>query len=159
MAIPNKATDWAYLAGFFDGEGTVSVGAVTVPAGMQKANPLALGDGTRKQLRVRFTITNTYRPVLDTFAAAIGAGVFLHTRQRGNRRLVHVLVTQKMASVRAALRGMLPYLREKRERAELVLRYIESRKVGATRRPISEAEVKMYERARDLNRLGIKRSA
>jgi hypothetical protein len=158
MAIPNRATVWAYFAGFFDGEGTISIGNASRPAGHRKRNRLATPGG-RTQLYVRFSITNTYRPALEEFAALVGASVFLHTRQRGARRVVHVLVSQRMSAVKRALEGMLPYLREKRARAEIVLRYIESREVGATRRPINEQECALYERIRDLNKLGIKRSA
>lgn len=155
-------TAWAYFAGFFDGEGSIGIGANNKPAGGVRRirGPLDNGDGTRRQLALRLSITNTYRPVLEEFSRLLGmsGGIYIHERRRENRRQAFVLATNRMDVVRRAIVGMMPYLREKKERAELALRYIDSRRVGATRRPINADEIAIYERLRALNRPGIERS-
>lgn len=160
MAIPfidvETMAKWAYFAGFFDGEGYVGFTTLKAPASKKRVNRLINEDGTRRQILLRLGITNTDLAVLEelkTFVAA--GGVYVHERKRKKEwKLTYVFATAKQSVIAGLLRGMLPFLRIKKQRAELALKWIESRECGKTRRPISDSEFSIFLTMRVLNKRG-----
>jgi signal recognition particle subunit SEC65 len=99
-----------YLAGFFDGEGTVT--AYLSQEGRPKG----------RVVRIRLSIANTVRGPLDEFCAESGVGVVM-VRQKKNPR--HKPLYTWLVSAEAAesvFRQMRPFLKIKRAQADLAIR-------------------------------------
>lgn len=103
---------WAYVAGFFDGEGCLH----------------ALGDFEAGRQGFRVTISQTQKEVLDEIAdflnaAGVAAYVLRHKvkpKPDAKRRLKpawNIWITERN-SIRRFIDGVFPYLRVKRQRAE-----------------------------------------
>lgn len=94
-------TEWAYLAGLFDGEGTIAY------------------DGKRG--RVILILYNTNVEVIQWVCARFAGGIY--ERKVAYERYLRSYLWQSMGllNTQAVLRGMLPYLIIKRERALVAL--------------------------------------
>lgn len=129
-------TDAAWLAGFVDGEGCLSVCPPT--RGRPRPKP-------------SLAVTNTDRPVLDRVARMFKVNI----RARNTARLkptwaaTYDVVVQQSDVLTAACRRLLPYLTVKRPAAELVLEYL-TRAESLTLAQRLEYVV----RSRELNRRG-----
>ena len=102
-----KKDDLIYLAGIVDGEGCVSVSYGT-KAGHQ---------------RIRLTISNTDRNLIDWLTSRIGGCVSTyHNNNRGNRKVAY---HWQVYSDRAfkLLTELLPYIKLKKRQAELCLQF------------------------------------
>lgn len=108
-------TELAYLAGFFDGEGSIGIAG--------------------SSLCVR--ITNTYRPTLDRFQRAFGGVVDVHNAGDERTRLTWVWRCYG-DTAEAALLQLDPYLREKGAQAYLGLHF-RSLPKGKARERVREA--------------------
>jgi hypothetical protein len=108
-------TELSYLAGFFDGEGSIGIAGAS--------------------LCVR--ITNTYRPVLERFQSAFGGVVDVHNSGDERTRLTWVWRCYG-ETAEAALVKLEPYLREKGAQAYLGLHYRDLPK-GQARERVREA--------------------
>lgn len=109
--------DLAYLAGIIDGEGSVA---------MRR-------NGNKKQLwfTPALNIYNTDRDLIywcRDVLQALGAGVHVgqHTRAHG-RKVQYVLTIQRMESLLNVLPRIIPFLRQKKYRAELLLEFSQRR--------------------------------
>lgn len=91
-----------YLAGFFDGEGSIGVSGGS--------------------LSVR--VVNSYRPVLDRFATTFGGSVGLHNAGDEKSRMTWVWRAYGETGEKA-LRALLPHLVEKRAQAYMGLHFRE----------------------------------
>ena len=89
-----------YLAGFFDGEGSVGLAG----------NSLCI------------RVVNSYRPVLERFQEAFGGTVGVHRRGDEKARMTHVWRLYG-AGAAEALGELLPHLQEKRAQAYLGLHF------------------------------------
>lgn len=106
-------TDWAYLAGFYDGEGAMS---------------------TTRQVRnghsyfqVKFVITNTEFHLLASLQAQFGGVVYTHkTLAEAHHKRMHQWHMSAQADILPVLAGMLPYLRYKRKEVELAQEFFSS---------------------------------
>ena len=96
-----------YLAGFFDGEGSIFV----TPAG--------------GRYPVYVSISNTYKPVLDEFARRFGGKVILGRQKENYKQIYLWCITTNKAL--ACIRTLRPYLIEKAPQAWLALEYWEQR--------------------------------
>jgi hypothetical protein len=104
----SKKTDHAYLAGIFDGEGSISI-----HQHRRRGGDLHY---------VRFiSVTNTFLPVLNCFAKAYG-GTIREKSQPGKKCYEWNLRDKK--SVENFLLCVLPYLIVKRQRALLMLKLV-----------------------------------
>jgi hypothetical protein len=110
-----KPTDLAYLAGFFDGEGSIGI--------------------TGGSLSVR--VVNTYRPILERFQALFGGTIRMHRKGDDKARLTWCWVCYGETAA-SALKALLPLLVEKGSQAYLGLHYRELPK-GAARDRVVEA--------------------
>lgn len=120
----------AYAAGVFDGEGSVGLYKVTN------------GKSDKSYWSVKLAIVGTHRPMMEGLANHFGIGTFTTQKRQAVRRMPNGAetlgkqgwkwtVTSK-ADVSAVLREILPYLIEKREQAEAILRYCEGDLDGDT---------------------------
>lgn len=113
-------TDWAYLAGFFDGEGCISV-----QKSKSYRNPL----NPAKYYTVRLSTANTNKDVIDYLEKLWGQKLRVYTRKmsdpRGNRRPCYHLECDKKDAVITFLKGIYPYSIIKKRQIELALRLIE----------------------------------
>lgn len=101
-----------YLAGFFDGEGTVT--AYLSQEGRPKG----------RVVRIRLCIGNTVRGPLDEFCAESGVGVVM-TRDRARKNPRHKTFYTWLVSAEAAegvLRQIRPFLKIKRAQASLAIK-------------------------------------
>lgn len=110
----SRATDLAWLAGLFDGEGSVSVG-------WQKPSPSHLASHrTHGRWYFHLTITNTHMATIGRARKIVGFGRVHMKPSLGPRR--HPCATYQFDQKQAIdlLRLLLPYLVTKKEQAELI---------------------------------------
>jgi hypothetical protein len=124
--------DLAYFAGLFDGEGNITV---------------TIGRG--RILRVEISLVNTDKRVLRW------RRFFTHNTLRHNMGFNHnstayVLYTHNFKDAHALLCAILPYLKLKRRRAELMIKLCESR-MNRFRQPPSSRELRLIALIRSLN--------
>ena len=102
-----------YVAGLFDGEGYITINKWEVPG----------RDYIRYQLFVGVSMTD--KPIIEMLAAQFGGMCANYKKQKqpNHRRVFCWKVSSKSAV--PFLRQTIPYLRVKREQAELVLRFQE----------------------------------
>src|SRR3990167_11058591 len=115
MPIMSKLTA-AYLAGFVDGEGHISI------------YPYVRKDKGREDetyYKVNFKVANTDQKLIESFKASYGGWVY--TQNKSLRHASHkTLYTWSLDSKNAelVLQTIFPYLRVKRRQCELVLERI-----------------------------------
>lgn len=97
----------AYLAGFIDGEGCITI----------KCNGL-----------VRLSITNTVKPVLDGIRARLGYGSIGRRDNKSNKKHkpCYSLWVTDAVRIRGLLRELMPYLRVKTDAAVAAIRTIDA---------------------------------
>lgn len=135
-----------WMAGFFDGEGCVSIGRA-IRQGKRRHQ-------TNESYTLQMIVGQKERAPLEHFVAAFG-GVIYPFRRRGMEYYRWLVSSDKAA---AALVALLPYLQIKREVAEVGIRFQEqmsagNNKYGRTGYPehIKRARVVFYEQAKKLN--------
>lgn len=148
----------AWMAGIWDGEGTFGI----YP--------------TRKQYCGRLTLSNTCPIMINEIVKIFDSiGIRGHiwqetTSRKANHKKAYHITLNKLGDVKIATEMMLPYLVSKKARAEILLRFIESRleyKAIPKRDPKTgqilgivtqgfEKEKTFYEQLKELNQVGIK---
>jgi len=110
-----RDTDIAYLAGLFDGEGTITV-------------TLHKDRRTKKgyNLATTVSICNTCREVIELFDRLI-KGKVVTVPPKGNCRTIYRVEYRNKWDIIKFLKTLLPYLWLKRREAELMIRFCESR--------------------------------
>ena len=99
--------DWAYVAGVFDGEGTLVVGRHT-----RKGN-------RGLAFRAHMAIADTHVPLLQAVKAFVGGGKIIIQGRKGCYSL-----SFSTSEIRRILPQMLPHLIVKHEQAEVLLRFL-----------------------------------
>jgi hypothetical protein len=144
-----EATDWAYAAGFVDGEGCISVVRAFVP----KAD--------RFYYSVHTVVANRERSVLDWFQATWGGWVVDVRHRKGRARPSFTWRCPTGLSGKPFLSGVRPWLRLKGRQCENALAMIEL--LGQSRRTLGpyplppnllHEEEKLYWIQRELNHRG-----
>lgn len=103
-----KKTDLAYLAGFFDGEGTLFIEHLS----LKRSN----------SYRLRVSVGQTNRWILERYRMAFGGSVRLNRVEHGN----HKPLWQWQVSCKAAgefLKAIYPYLILKQSEAKVALEF------------------------------------
>ena len=105
--------DWAYVAGFIDADGSVGI----------ERRKRASGE---VGYSVKLYITNADRSTMDWLVSNLEGGVYLTNRHspKHHQTMWRWVVRGKKAG--PLLRELLPYLRLKKKRAELALRFVET---------------------------------
>ena len=101
-----KKDDLIYLAGIVDGEGCVSVTYKT-KAGHE---------------RIRLTISNTDRNLIDWLTSRVGGCVSTYHKVRGNRKVAYHWEVYSDKAFKL-LTELLPYIKLKKRQAELCLQF------------------------------------
>lgn len=130
------ATEFAYLAGLIDGEGTVAL----------HRHPQYKRD--RIQYRPRVLVVNTHRGVLEHLRTVFGGSITMQTK--GITDLYQWRVVG-MADVKRILDGCMPFLIIKRERAEHLLRFVQGRLECRRGAPYTAEDEAIYQCIRSLN--------
>jgi len=107
MAGESSEQDLAYIAGFFDGEGCVSI---------RRARPVRPNQNTRYSLLV--TIANTNLPILEFIAGVLGGVIHRCSWTTLRRRAMYHLYWCGY-DARKVLETIQPFLRIKKQEAEL----------------------------------------
>lgn len=146
------ATEWAYLAGIVDGEGTISI--VRVLKHGRKGQPHHI-------LQPILGVTNTNQELLTWLGQKIGTRVDSRSRPQviGENHLkrppaVCYQVQLWGYQVYHVLRPIQPYLVAKQQQARLVLGFLESRLTQSESRynpPYSLLELNLWQQVRGLN--------
>lgn len=143
------AVDWAYAAGFLDGEGHIQLVASS-PSNREVRIP---------QLRVR--LSNTNFEIIDWLAENFGSARTYVTTLTNPRAKPQKTVHWSGEKALVLLAGMLPYLKVKRPQAEIVLD-LGKQKAVVGRKPyqswpkeVVEVGNKAYAELKRLNKRGI----
>ena len=121
--------DVAYIAGFFDGEGCIRIKQAS-----QGGN----------SYYVWVAITNSNKEILDYIVGIFGGSVKKAEKTK-NKTIYHLLVASSEAT--DMLKTMLGFLKEKKEQAELAIKFHENKEKLT---PIEKKE--MYEKMRQLKK-------
>ena len=140
-------TDVAWLAGFFDGEGSIELAIARNTKGGQ----------IRVQLRCE--IANTHqesidhvRGLLDVYKIDSYKG--MRDRSKYNSKIAYRLIIAGYHNTTAFIRLLLPYLVTKKEHAELALSYVSTHKYMG---PISSEDLAIANRLRLINSRGLRK--
>jgi len=125
-------SDAAWLAGFVDGEGCIAVYPTS----------------GRNYLHPRISVANTFRGVLEEIQELLGFGGIRTKHQVGNDKESYAWQANAHADVYRCLKALIPYLRLKREQAELVCKFVEVHAMAGS------GEQEIYWRLKALNRKG-----
>lgn len=112
-----RKTDWAYLAGFFDGEGCITLAPTQVKGKWQKTFIL----------RVQLASTNEW--AIQAVKFACGGVVSIDRQRSGNHKLAYRWVISSNNAL-VFLGQILPYLKIKRPLAELAIKFQEHKTLG-----------------------------
>lgn len=157
------STTLAWLAGIWDGEGTFGI----------YRYPRVTGAFTYCG---RVTLSNTSIPMIDEIirileALDVTVGVYREEKQRkpNHKKAIHLTIN-RIDSVEKMCKAVLPYLVAKRDRADLLIRFLNSRLLytrkvgrdpqtgrvlGVIAQGYSEDDLKMFEEMRELNQVGL----
>lgn len=127
--MPNE-TDYAWAAGFLDGEGCLGV-------------YVGSGYGGCKTHVVRVSVSSTSREVVEHLQGIIGGSVTVKSHQREGWSQGYQLQISRAAAVVHALEMLMPYIVLKRPEAELVLQFCR----GITSKSSPKAKLTDEERA------------
>lgn len=154
--MPLPDTDIAYLAGFLDGEASITI---------------VMLNAKNFYVMPRLSVSNTDLAVLQWIHQAFPGGRLYTFRKQTNIRNVNARPIHRIdwttGAIEAILRQVLPYLRVKRRQAEMVLQLLAFRKAERqTRlvcRPRSAETLAHYRQfhadMKALNRRGVRHSA
>ena len=148
LSPPDKLTP-AYAAGFFDGEGCISI---------NKLKRRDISKGYHYTLKIQ--ATNNVREVIGRFAEAYGGHIGLKRPRAGeNRKLGYTWNVTSWGAI-AFLKEIFPFLIVKRQQAEIAFRFQDSmRHTGNRWRRAPDAEAHnredLYQQIRKLNERGI----
>lgn len=127
--------DAAYIAGFFDGEGSV----------------LLYNRPTNITLRVSFA--NTKRAILDWIRDTIGAGHIVTASRNNDKHATSYLLIVSSQSAASLLEQIAPYIHLKNEQAQLGIEFYQRLRVPRLKADKSW-QIKARDRLRDLNQRG-----
>ena len=141
-------TDLAWLAGFWDGEGTITIFEVHESNKKTKLTPSISVVNTNETQMARVI------EILDN----IGVNMHYHLRKNANKKAkdCYILQTRNMAQIERLLTLIHPYLAGKQHLATLVLHYVRSR-MGLPKRThngYTADEVELMLEVRRLNSRG-----
>jgi hypothetical protein len=132
-----RREDIAYMAGFIDGEGTIT---------------LNLGS-SGKWWSPYVGVINTDFNVMDFFAKIFGRRASLKKDKRLGRNDAYGVEITSLREVYEFLQIIYPYLRVKKEQAKLLLEYCKLR-LARFQQPLNAQEREIVEKIRELNRRG-----
>lgn len=106
----------AYIAGLFDGEGSIFIRIGTVKH----------KDKTYTHFIPQVSISMTHKGTMDYLVRELNVGIY-RPIQRGKWRTQYYLCVSKRKEIQSVLTVLLPYLRTKKEQAEMMLSFCDNR--------------------------------
>lgn len=139
----------AYLAGIIDGEGTI-----TINSSMQHKRKTI-------QYKPRVVVSNTEKSLLNWLQEEFGGSVTFYTSpKKATHRERYLWRVISLQHIKELLSGCLPFLIIKKEKAILLLQYIEIRLSSIEEKgrnaKYGDAEIEIYDKISRLNYLGSK---
>jgi hypothetical protein len=108
-------TDWSYLAAMFDGEGTFSIWS------HKGISSSGMGyDSTG----FRISVCNTNEGLMEWLVSTFGGVYYSHRRQKEHHKIAYDWRPKGRKNTENVLLGILPYLKIKREQAQISLEYV-----------------------------------
>lgn len=126
--------NYQYLAGFFDGEGSIFI-TKTKPAPPKN-----------EYHRLRASISQKNREILDEIKEFIGHGVVFSSQEKSRKSKMYILKIEEDQAL-AFLENLLPYLKLKQLRAKYAIQF---RRYKKTETLLSEKELRWREMHRQL---------
>ena len=125
--------EWAYLAGFFDGDGCVNI------ATRQQRK----GIGPQHYLQIIFSQCN--QPILEYWRERVNRGRVYRTAHpdNGHKQLYQWRMFDRDAEV--VLRAMLPHLHIKRKEAQIALKFQRTKREHSGRRGVAPVIIRLRE--------------
>jgi intein/homing endonuclease len=156
--MPNKQLDLAYLAGLWDGEGSI-----TVWHSIRKVSKRRKVGADRYIAAI--VLVNTNKPMIDNVERILNdMDIYptIYFRNRGiKNKDVYQLMSRNLTECETVLKAIYPYLIAKKQQAKLTLQFIESRKKillsskgWGHGTPYSEDEIKWSKEIQRLNKRG-----
>ena len=137
-------TELAYLAGFIDGEGTITLNYRR----------------DRDSFQPLISITNTDKMIIEWLANIFSGGgiteynsTHTHSFKYENRKTLYVYQLGRQSEIVKLLESILPYLKVKKKRAELLLIYCKEHVPYSGEKRAVDKEI--YEDIKELNRRGL----
>jgi hypothetical protein len=127
-----------YIAGIVDGEGNVGV--------LHAHGP--------QWISARVQITNTDERLIKWLQEKLGGVARVIHRQTSKHKTVYALMIEDMRDVKYFLNTIKSYLIVKKEQAEILLKFVDSRIKGWRNKPYSKEEMEMWKKLGELNRRG-----
>jgi len=131
----------AYLAGIFDGEGSVYINKTSSP------HSLKLWERKTPNYALNCGVTNSYRGVLEIFQKLFGGSIY----DRKSHQVYDYRIDRIMA--KEMLKNLLPYLVIKKEQARIAIEFQET--LFATSKEVSEEKLEyrdsVYFKIKSLN--------
>jgi hypothetical protein len=127
-----------YIAGILDGEGNVGV--------LHAHGP--------QWISARVQITNTDERLIKWLQEKLGGVTRVTNRQTSKQKTAYALIIEDMRDVKYFLNTIKSYLIVKKEQAELLLKFVDSRIKGWRNKSYSKEEMEMWKKLGELNRRG-----
>ena len=146
-----KETDWAWLAGFIDGEGHIAI-----------RRGYAENTNTTRRTRTsdswtwysaRVSVHNTDIPSMEKASAMMDGTLVKRKLQASNLREMYTVEITARSKVQALLRKIVPYMVTKRQMAQLLLDFADLPRGSG---PLKQ---EMYERSVILSQAGGRKAA
>ena len=139
-------TEKAWLAGFVDGEGTISLNK------RERVYSHVYNLSSRISLVPKFQISNTDKKILLDIQRTLGFGsVTIVRRKRPNVRTGWIFSSQTRNDILYILELIYPYLKLKKKHAELLILYLKEHIFKAY---VTDIEMEIYYDLKELNRKG-----
>lgn len=138
-----------YIAGFFDGEGCLTLGKRKCNFGYNSACYIAMLD-----------ITNTNKEIIEILSQQLKMHIIIHQKGQPHHKVRYRITIHNSAKrLKKAIEYMLPFLVIKKPQAKLMLKYIKTIKPGSPSGVKLSDEIikkrkKMYKEMRKLNNRG-----
>ncbi|MFA5154460.1 MAG: LAGLIDADG family homing endonuclease [Clostridia bacterium] len=140
-------TQRAYLAGFFDGEGTFSI--IRRP---DKRSPAGYG------YQPYIEVTSTNEEIIKWLTGFIGKGFTFYRPKKGNANNAFTQHITSMETIVEFISILYPYLRLKKAVANKVRQFCKSRQktsiLSREKRGFTDKELKIFDEIRALNKRG-----
>lgn len=130
---------WIWLAGFFDGEGSVLLGRY-----------IRKRDGFPR-IKTEVLVANTSKIVMKEIAETLDMP--LYEEKRPDRKYLYTVRICKHENVSLLLEKLIPHLKVKRVQAELLYAYCVSRLEKSRRSDYTPEELQIFKKIRELNNI------
>lgn len=130
---------WVWLAGFFDGEGSILLGRYTRKR-----------DGFLR-IKTEVLVANTGKIVMQEIADNLDMP--LYEEKRADRKYLYTVRICKLENVVLLLEKIIPHLKVKRLQAELLYAYCMSRLQKPHRSEYTQEELQIFSKVRELNKI------